>query len=83
VGQSIILITPGAGWLSYTPGTSYPFWSAFTTYMGHSGTILFPGHHTGKISNTLHSISYLNFTPVNPYIHRRWLQCTKFHPSAQ
>jgi hypothetical protein len=30
------------------PGTEYQFKSPFTTFMGYSGTILFPGHHTGN-----------------------------------
>jgi hypothetical protein len=30
------------------PGTGYPIKSPFTTCMGYSGTILFPGHHTGS-----------------------------------
>jgi hypothetical protein len=40
---------PGQGGPAIPPGTGYPFWSPFTTCMVCSATILFPGHHTGKV----------------------------------
>lgn len=47
-GQNTIFISHRAGWPSFTPGTGYPFWLPFTSCMGCSGIIIFPGHHTGN-----------------------------------
>lgn len=39
--------TPGQGGPAIHPGTRYPFWSPFTTFMACNETVLFPCHHTG------------------------------------
>jgi len=51
--KPIVFITPGAGQSGpATPtGTGYSFWSPFTTCMGCSETVLFPGHHTGTVAS--------------------------------
>jgi len=43
----------GQGGSAISPGTGYPFWSPFTTCLDCSGTILFPGHHTGSFVTIL------------------------------
>jgi hypothetical protein len=82
-GQSTILITPGAGWLSYTPRHQLPILVGFYNLHRPQWNYPLPQSPHEENSNTLHSISYLNITPVNPYTHRRWLQCTEFYPFAQ
>jgi hypothetical protein len=40
------------------PGTKHPFQSPFTTCMGYSGTILFPGHHTEQLEITTNTYTF-------------------------
>jgi hypothetical protein len=82
-GKSTECITPGAGCPSYTPATGagcpsytpatgYPFWSSLTTCMGCSRTILFPDHHTGKVT------SYVSPITVFVQIYFELLPCNHF-----